>query len=455
MKTYLFPIVGLRYNDYADRLDELCEYAPGRSVELTLERDNEAEPWAVLATLDGAKLGHVRSGKDCERARTGIFFSQSDRLTGCVKRVGRSPWVAYVEVECTVDERFSFYTNYNDIITLLEGLDYDGPLLPVSNWEKKLHAVADKLEDWTTRQRPWDDEMAEALESFGVEGWRDWSREMFEQRERILQALRAEGAPAGYAAASDRLQKSIDKLGRPEKVRPQMMELRRLAASHATDKLFAGCEDSLERWVALLPVIIVKWLMRDAEMLLTKIRYHKLSAEDLRKVRTLIVLWLRQQAREAAPMSKEESKEAVEVVEVKEEKEEKAAPAYPVLTAAQKKVIKKAFVQESAFVFERVQRAKENCVRDASLFFLMVTCKAHGLVKESALPIDFVRALSVWGLVEAADDKAVERKSNSICAKASVCKLHNQYRKWPEGKARTFCMALADALGEDIPYKYK
>lgn len=288
MPTYRFPINGLRHHDFAGRLDELYELAPGRRMSISIEHDNPGEVDAVIVYWGKKLVGYVRSGEDRERAAMLIEQTGRGSLLGKIVDVDREKRWLWMEISSeqtlthTIDARPNLLTNWS----------FDGQTLPSDEEEVRLHAMLCNLEMVIEGQEPWDDDMEEWLEYAEQNLWRDISLETSELVKRILTLLTASDDTA-YRTAANRLQFAIDTMGSPEVRRLQAQQIIDKAHSASMDLLLLHYAESAKNEIRKLPEELLTLFLRDGEVFMGRMWYLHRPYKQVQAIKTLLAMMVR------------------------------------------------------------------------------------------------------------------------------------------------------------------
>lgn len=290
MATYRFPINGLRHHDFKECLDELYELGPGKRMSISVEHDNPGEDDAVIVYWGKRHVGYVRSGRDRECAYSLITGSGRGSMLGRIVDIDREKRYLWMEVysEQTVTLECSERPN------MLQGLAFDGEMLPVDEEEVRLHTMLCNLEMVVECREPWDEDTEEWLCYVQENLWRDISCETSEQVRRILDCLTSGGADMEeYAQAANRLQYAIDYMGSPEVRRLQAQQILDKSRSKAMDLLLLRYAERAKDVIDRLPRELVTLFMEDGEVFMGRLWYLHIPYKQVQAIKTLLAMMIR------------------------------------------------------------------------------------------------------------------------------------------------------------------
>lgn len=286
---YNIHINGLRHHDFAKRLDELYERAPGRRMSISIEHDNPSETNAVIVYFGKYMVGYVRS-RERELAYSLIKASGREVMMGTIVAVDREK--KWLEMELTSERPPAPCTESTP--KPLAGWHYDGQLLPCDEPEQRLYTMLSLLEMNAETLTPWDEDAEEWLEYIEKNLWRDFSRETYHQTTRILDLLTKGGKQiAEYRQKADRVQLAIDAMGSPETRRLQTIQILDLAKTENLTLLRQSYGDRAAECCKALPEALVALFREDGEKLMARLWYLHLPRKQTRAIKTLLALLVR------------------------------------------------------------------------------------------------------------------------------------------------------------------
>ena len=280
------PIIGIRHHDFKRRLDELYEIAQGRRVTISVEHDNPVEVDAVICFMGDKHLGYVRSGMFHDRALTMLRRSDRRSIMGRVVDTERENRVIWIEV--TADDVATECVAAHS--TLLETLNYDGPMIPRPKGMVQLHSMIDTLEMLVEDGEPWDEEMETYLDAVMELGWMDISVEFRTQMEHVLHLMTLADDAKGYGEAAGRLQYFIDFMGSPETRQRQARWLLETAKGEEMKRVRMAYGERAPEVVKMLPENMVELFVSDGEIFMARLWYLRQSDTVVRGILTLIAL---------------------------------------------------------------------------------------------------------------------------------------------------------------------
>lgn len=292
MEHKILRIVGLKYHDFKERLDELFDSVIGRQISLSPDEDNPGNPNAVIAYFGTRSVGQVRRA-DLGVTHPALHRCGEEELMARVVEVDREYNHLYAEIDWSEDMKPDVLVDPNNSLC---GWTYTGPDLIKSHKEmKRLKHCLSRLSALLKAQPEcWTAEMQEYLDAIEAIFAYDISKEKQEACRRIDEMLFfGRSKDAAFEHARRRLD-YLDRELASDQGRESMAQLLHdLARSREMDKLLKRLGDEAVATANLLPKEVINEVENDLGMLMTHLLYWELPLVKLQQVRCLIALYLR------------------------------------------------------------------------------------------------------------------------------------------------------------------
>lgn len=292
MEHKILRIVGLKYHDFKERLDELFDSVIGRQISLSPDEDNPGNPNAVIAYFGTRSVGQVRRA-DLGVTHPALHRCGEEELMARVVEVDREYNHLYAEIDWSEDMKPDVLVDPNNSLC---GWTYTGPDLIKSHKEmKRLKHCLSRLSALLKAQPEcWTAEMQEYLDAIEAIFAYDISKEKQEACRRIDEMLFfGRSKDAAFEHARRRLD-YLDRELASDQGRESMAQLLHdLARSREMDKLLKRLGDEAVATATLLPKEVINEVENDLGMLMTHLLYWELPLVKLQQVRCLIALYLR------------------------------------------------------------------------------------------------------------------------------------------------------------------
>lgn len=288
MPVYQLPINSLRHHDFAGRLDELYESAPGHRMSISIEHDNQLETDAVIVYWGRQWVGYVRSGKERELAYSILRQSGRDTLLGKIVGIDRDERLLLMEI----DTDYHVTVIHEQKKHVLSDWSFDGETLRNDEAVTRLYAMLSNLEMVLECQEPWDEDIEEWLQYVEENLWRDISLETTEKVRHILEMLTTNDNK-DYAHAGARLQYTIDYMGSPEVRQKQARQIIEKSKSAEMGILLQKYGDRAKDAIRQLPEELVTLFMNDGETFMGRLWYLHCPFKQVRAITTLLSMMIR------------------------------------------------------------------------------------------------------------------------------------------------------------------
>ncbi|MCQ2330033.1 MAG: hypothetical protein MJZ93_05715 [Paludibacteraceae bacterium] len=410
MPKYRFHVVGIRYHDYANNLEELYQKAEGKSMTMQLEEENPLEKNAVRVNMVSKFVGYVMSGKEREQAEELV---RNERLSvrGSVVEIDREHRMITLEVNTTRELECKGIDRDNE----LREWKYDGRLLRQSDEEITLIDVINNLQMCAEQQEPYDENMESYLEFIADNLWRDAGVNTQCQLDEIVHLLTANSdVVKGYDKAAKRLLFIKADVNSPAKRQRQVDNLYELAKSSQMKKLIGSLGDKAMKVIDEIPVSLVQLFDSDPQEYVGRLWYLRCSYRQLRQLQTLMAMRI--------AMTRLNDKPVIEFDEILIGGEE---------------------------TFNNLGKAMESHYMNSTKNLALIYCvlRDNGLLVCDRKYHLFVQFLVERGLLPWINEKRIKGLSDSMSQYMRDRKDHNKirrgfsedYHEWEEGKERLFC----------------
>lgn len=290
MKKLYLEIVGLRYHEYKECLEELYDMVIGQMVSLMPEEGNGFEVNAVAVYLGTKRLGYVCS--DQRRiALAALRLEEADVLFATVVSVDRER--KHLQVLLEVSD--TLQPDRTEEVNVLTDWVYSGPKLIRNGSEySKLNCCVATLTKLLKGATQWTEMMEVQL--CGIERLlvHDISKEMDDAIIRLNEMLTALSTSDGrFAEAAVRLQYADCEVASDEGCELMAVSIRDLANCSEMNKLLERLGDEAPTVAAQLPAVLLAELHSDLGKTLSRIRYWRQPRSKVQPVRCLMALSLR------------------------------------------------------------------------------------------------------------------------------------------------------------------